>query len=154
MSAKKTKETLFFRKDGESIPVVVPREPRKQRGPMYSYIGGFVVLSIDGLRQLARMRLQGGTLRVLLCVLEHLSGNVVYKLPTSTIAGRLGVVDSAVSRSLMQLEEAGIVRRGPVRGVITLNPHYGFLGSAVAQRSAVKEWDANNRPVPVPSEVA
>lgn len=113
-----------------------------------------MVISIDGMRKLARMRLGAQTLRVLFCLFEGLDGNVIHNAPTSFLAGRLGIVDSSVSRALTQLESIGVIQRGRVRGVLVLNPHYGFLGSAVAQRRAVKEWDAQNRPVPVPRDAA
>jgi Crp-like helix-turn-helix domain len=151
---RKAAETVFFDRTGVVVPVVVPNAPRPQRGPMYSYIGGFVVVSIDGMRKLAKMRLGGQTLRVLFCLFERLDGNVVHNAPTMLLADRLGVANSSVSRALTELEGIGVIKRGLVRGVLILNPHYGFLGSAVAQRKAVKEWDADNKPIPVPRDAA
>jgi hypothetical protein len=138
-------------KTGELIPLEVAQ---KRRGPLYTYIGGFMVISVDGIRVIVKMRLQGVTMRVLMLLFANLDGCVVHSLSSAAIADRLGVVNSAVSRALTQLENVGLIRRGEVRGVIQVNPNFAFHGSAIKQRNAVKDWDAQNRPFAVPSEVA
>lgn len=113
-----------------------------------------MVVSVDGLRVIAKMRLHGTTMRVLLCLLAGLDGNTVHSLSSSAIADKLGVVNSAVSRALTQLESVGLVRRGSVRGVVIVNPNFAYHGPAIKQRAAVSAWDAQNRPVAVVREIA
>jgi hypothetical protein len=134
---------VFDPRTSEVLPVEVQK---RKRGPLYTYVGGFMVISVDGLRVIARMRLQGTTMRVLMLLYANLDGCVVHSVSTTAIADRLGVVNSAVSRALTQLELAGLVRRSQVRGVIYVNPNFAFSGSAVKQRTAVKEWDEQMRP--------
>lgn len=120
----------------------------------FTWVGGWMLLSFDGIRMIEMAKLRGQSLSVLLCMMRHLKLNTVHNLPMSEVASLVGIDRPAVSRALVQLEQAGLVMRGNVRGTVYLSPHVGFRGSALQQRAAVKEWDLAHQPVPVPRSVA
>ena len=113
-----------------------------------------MVLSFDGLRMIQRARLTGQVRSVLDCFFERLEGNIISDAKHGSVAGQLNISPSCVSRAISELEHFDIVQRTKARGVMLLNPHVGFKGSTVAQRAAVRQWDAAHRPIAVPDSVA
>lgn len=111
-----------------------------------------MVISFDGLRFIRRAKLARVDRDVLDAIFERLDGNIVAAIRMRDLAADVGVGPTALSRSISNLERAGIVQRGDVRGVVILNPHIGFRGSPARQVAAVAEWDRAHRPQAVPSQ--
>ena len=146
----KPKAVIFDSHTGETLEVEIA-QPAKVH---YTWVGGFMLLSMDGIRMIQRAHLRGRDLGVLLSMMRQLRGNLVATATMRSLGHEMGMDAPAVSRAIGRLVSAGLVRRGDVRGVIWLNPHIGFKGTARQQRFAVREWDAANRPFEVPERIA
>ena len=148
---KRPKQAVIFdRHTGEFMPV----ELAKTRKAIYTYMGGFVVISIEGIRMIQRERITGRLREVVDALCVRLYGNVVTDASISSLANEMGIDRSNLSKLIGRLEQARIIMRGTRRGTMYFNPHIAFRGSALLQRAAVREWDAAHRPTPVPSQAA
>ena len=143
--------TVFDSTTGEVVGLQVTK-PQSNR-PRYTYVGGFMIISIDGLSMIRKSRITLSSTHVLYLLLGQMVGNQVIIPSLRQMADTLGMDAPAVSRAISKLESAGILTRAG-RGGVLINPHIGFRGTALQQRASVREWDTAHQPIAVPSQVA
>jgi Firmicute plasmid replication protein (RepL) len=137
------KAVIFDRNTGEYLDVELAKPKRVN----YTYVGGFVVLSIDGIRLLQMEHVTGRLREVVDSLMMRLRGNVVIQTSLRSLGTELGIEKGNLSRMLRRLEASNVIFRR--EGTMYLNPHVAFKGTALQQRQAVKEWDGWHRPQPV-----
>lgn len=138
--------TIVDDKTGESLGVTVPKG---RPGARYSYVGGFVVISVDGIRLIQMAGVRGRSLELLWALIKRVRGNVVSNASSVALCEELDMDSPNVSRCLNNLIRAGMVMRGATRTELFINPYIGYRGNSGQQRAAVRDWDEAHKPVPV-----
>jgi hypothetical protein len=111
--------------------------PRRKNG----FTTGWLAMAQEPLMKLAQADLGGEAMRVLFAALAKLDFENYLVLNQAQLARELGMKKGNVSRAVARLLEEGVLLAGPRIGVnrtYTLNPHYGWKGSARGHQEALQ----------------
>ncbi len=112
--------------------------PKRKNG----FTTGWLAMAQEPLMKLARADLGGEAMRVLFAALAKLDFENYLMLNQAELARELELKRGNVSRAVVRLIEEGVLLAGPRIGVnrtYTLNPSYGWKGSARNHQEALKE---------------
>lgn len=112
--------------------------PKRKNG----FSGGWVAMSQEPMMKLAQAGLGGEASAVLFALLAKLDFENWLSVSHADLARELGFKRPNVSRAFARLIEEGVLLPGPKlhgRGTYTLNPHYGWKGSAKGHQEALAE---------------
>lgn len=110
--------------------------PKRKNG----FTDGWVAMAQNAMQQLAKANLGAEAMRVLLMLLARLDFENQLVVSHAELAEVLEMKRSNVSRAFARLIEEGALLPGPRVGVnrtYTLNPHYGWKGSARGHQEAL-----------------
>ena len=111
--------------------------PRRWNG----FIGGWVAMAQEPLMRLAQADLGGEALRVLFALLAKLDFENFIAVNHSELGRQLGMQRPNISRAVARLTGEGVLIAGPRlhgKATYTLNPQYGWKGSAKAHQEALQ----------------
>lgn len=111
--------------------------PRRRNG----FATGWLAMAQDPLMKLAQADLGDQARRVLFALLAKLDFENAIALNQSELGRVLGMKQSNVSRAVARLVDEGVLLPGPKlqgKGTYTLNPNYGWKGSAKAHQEALQ----------------
>jgi DNA-binding HxlR family transcriptional regulator len=118
--------TSVVTEHGEVIGVAQDRQPGK------SYGKGFMIVFLDAMEQAAERINSACTLKLLMRLPRHIDFTNFRPIRQVKLAEEIGVTDGAISRSMRELLELGLVERkgsGP-RQLWRLSTDWGWNGSA------------------------
>jgi hypothetical protein len=110
--------------------------PKRKNG----FITGWLAMAQEPLMKLAEANLGGEAMRVLFAALAKLDFENYLVLNQADVGRQLGLQPSHVSRAIARLIDEGVLLAGPRIGVnrtYTLNPRYGWKGSARGHQDAL-----------------
>lgn len=110
--------------------------PKRRNG----FINGWVAMAQEPLMKLAQADLGKEAMRVLFAALAKLDFENWLSLSHADLGRELGIKRPNISRAIARLVEEGVLIAGPKlhgRGTYTLNPHYGWKGSAKGHQQAL-----------------
>ena len=119
--------------DGATLAVFYPK--RKN-----GFSTGWVAMAQEPLMKLAQADLGAVAMRVLFAALAKLDFENWLSLSHADLAKELGLKRPNVSRAIAKLIAEGVLLPGPKlhgRGTYTLNPNYGWKGSAKGHQDAL-----------------
>ncbi len=111
--------------------------PRRKNG----FATGWLAMAQNPLMELAKADLGDEARRVLFALLAKLDFENFIALNQSELGRELGIKQSNVSRAVARLAREGVLLVGPrlqSKGTYTLNPAYGWKGSARGHQDALK----------------
>lgn len=111
--------------------------PKRKNG----FTTGWLAMAQDPLMKLAQADLGDEARRVLFALLANLDFENYLALNQAHLARELGLKPSNVSRAIARLVNEGVLLVGPrvqVSRTYTLNPHYGWKGSARGHQEALQ----------------
>ena len=111
--------------------------PKRKNG----FTTGWLAMAQDPLMKLAQADLGDEARRVLFALLASLDFENYLALNQAHLARELGLKPSNVSRAIARLVQEGVLLVGPrvqVSRTYTLNPHYGWKGSARGHQEALQ----------------
>jgi hypothetical protein len=112
--------------------------PKRKNG----FTHGWVAMAQEPLMKLAQANLGKEAMQVLFAALAKLDFENWLSLSHSDLARELGLKRPNVSRAIARLIDEGVLIAGPKlhgRGTYTLNPQYGWKGSAKGHQQALLE---------------
>lgn len=112
--------------------------PKRRNG----FSNGWVAMAQEPLMKLAQADLGKEAMRVLFAALAKLDFENWLSLSHADLGRELGIKRPNVSRAIARLVDEGVLIAGPKlhgRGTYTLNPHYGWKGSAKGHQQALLE---------------
>jgi len=121
--------------EGATLAVVFPR---RRNG----FTTGWVAMAQDPLMKLAQADLGAVAMRVLFALLAKLDFENYLVVSHSELAAELELLRPNVSRAVARLVDEGVLLVGPrvhSKGTYTLNPAYGWKGSARGHQDALQE---------------
>ena len=111
--------------------------PKRKNG----FADGWVAMAQNAMMQLAKANLGAEAMRVLLMLLGRLDFENQLVVSQAELGRTLDMKASSVSRAVARLVQEGALLAGPRVGVnrtYTLNPHYGWKGSARGHQEALQ----------------
>lgn len=111
--------------------------PRRKNG----FKTGWLAMAQDPLMKLAQADLGDEARRVLFALLSKLDFENYLSLNQAQLGRDLGLKAPNISRAITRLVEEGVLLVGPrvqVSRTYTLNPHYGWKGSAKGHQEALQ----------------
>jgi hypothetical protein len=121
--------------DGATLAVFYPK--RKN-----GFITGWLAMAQEPLMTLAQADLGKEAMRVLFAVLSKLDYENWISINQAELGRQLGIKPSNMSRAIARLVSEGVLLAGPklqAKGTYSLNPHYGWKGSAKGHQAALLE---------------
>ena len=121
--------------EGATLAVFYPKQKN-------GFTTGWVAVAQEPLMALAKADLGDEARRVLFAVLAKLDFENFISLNLAELGRQLNMKPSNVSRAMSKLLKEGVVMAGPklqAKGTYTLNPHYGWKGSARGHQDALKD---------------
>ena len=121
--------------DGATLAVFYPK--RKN-----GFTTGWLAMAQEPLMKLAQADLGKEAMRVLFAALAKLDFENWLSLSHADLGRELGIARPNVSRAIARLIQEGVLIAGPKlhgRGTYTLNPQYGWKGSAKGHQQALLE---------------
>ncbi len=121
--------------DGAVLAVVYPK---RRNG----FVEGWISMAQPPMLVLAQANLGGEAMRVFLVILAKLDYENYVVFNQSEIARLLGTRQPSISRAIARLVEEGVLLVGPKfsnRSSYSLNPEYGWKGSARNHHNALKQ---------------
>jgi biotin operon repressor len=121
--------------EGATLAVVFPR---RRNG----FTTGWVAMAQDPLMKLAQADLGQVAMRVLFALLAKLDFENYLVVSHAELARELGLLRPNISRAVARLVEEGVLLVGPrvhQKGTYTLNPQYGWKGSARGHQDALQQ---------------
>lgn len=112
--------------------------PKRQNG----FGTGWVAMAQNAMMELARSNLGAQDMRVLFAVLAKLDFENFLLLTIADLAKEIGMQRPNVSDSIKNLENLGVLIRGPKAGrssTFRLNPSFGWKGSATNHQKALRD---------------
>lgn len=110
--------------------------PKRKNG----FTTGWLAMAQEPLMKLAQADLGSEAMRVLFAALAKLDYENWLSLSHADLGRELGMKRPNVSRAMARLMEEGVLLAGPKlhnRGTYTLNPRYGWKGSAKGHQEAL-----------------
>jgi hypothetical protein len=111
--------------------------PKRKNG----FTTGWLAMAQEPLMKLAQADLGSEAMRVLLALLARLDFENYLVLNQAQLGRQLGLKAPNISRAVARLVEEGVLLAGPrvqVSRTYTLNPHYGWKGSARGHQEALQ----------------
>ncbi len=121
--------------DGATLAVFYPK--RKN-----GFSTGWVAMSQEPMMKLAQADLGKESMRVLFAALAKLDFENWLTLNHAELGRELGIKRPNISRAIARLIAEGVLLPGPkvhTKGTYSLNPHYGWKGSAKGHQAALLE---------------
>jgi hypothetical protein len=121
--------------EGATLAVFYPKQKN-------GFQTGWLAMAQEPLMALAQADLGDQARRVLFAALARLDFENYMSLNQAELGRLLGMPASNVSRAITRLVEEGVIVMGPKlhnRGTYTLNPHYGWKGSAKGHHNALMD---------------
>jgi hypothetical protein len=112
--------------------------PRRRNG----FGTGWLAMAQEPLMKLAQADLGKEAMRVLFAVLAKLDYENWISINQAELGRQLGIKPSNMSRAIARLVSEGVLLAGPklqAKGTYSLNPHYGWKGSAKGHQEALLE---------------
>ena len=120
----------------DKMPVYSPKKIHSLFGKM-----GFLIISNNALTMLAESDLDGGAMRVLLCILSKVQDKNLIAINQSELAEVMGMQKSNFSTAMKKLVEKGIINENMHKigrsKTYNLNPNYAWRGSNEAHQEAI-----------------
>jgi basic membrane lipoprotein Med (substrate-binding protein (PBP1-ABC) superfamily) len=110
--------------------------PKRKNG----FVEGWVAMAQNAMQQLAKANLGSEAMRVLLMLLGRLDFENQLVVSQAELGRTLEMKASSVSRAVARLVQEGALLAGPRVGInrtYTLNPQYGWKGSAKGHQDAL-----------------
>jgi len=111
--------------------------PKRKNG----FTNGWVAMAQEPMMKLAQAGLGKEAMQVLFAALAKLDFENWLSLSHADLGKELGIKRPNVSRAIARLMEEGVLLAGPKlhgRGTYTLNPRYGWKGSAKGHQEALQ----------------
>ncbi len=121
--------------DGATLAVFYPKQKN-------GFTTGWIAMAQEPLMALAEADLGDEARRVLFAVLAKLDFENFISLNLAELGRKLNIKRSNMSRAMSKLLKEGVIIAGPkiqAKGTYTLNPNYGWKGSAKGHQEALKE---------------
>ncbi len=119
--------------EGATLAVLYPR--RKN-----GFATGWLAMAQEPLMKLAQADLGDEARRVLFALLARLDFENFISVNQAELGRQLKIKPSNLSRAVARLVQEGVLLAGPrlqAKGTYTLNPHYGWKGSAKGHQEAL-----------------
>ncbi len=111
--------------------------PRRKNG----FTTGWLAMAQEPLMKLAQADLGDEARRVLFALLAQLDYENFIAVNQAELGRQLKIKPSNMSRAVARLVQEGVLLAGPrlqAKGTYTLNPHYGWKGSAKGHQEALQ----------------
>lgn len=111
--------------------------PRRKNG----FVTGWLAMAQNPLMELAKADLGDEARRVLFALLAKLDFENFIAVNQAELGRELGIKSSNMSRAIARLVHENVILAGPkvqAKGTYTLNPSYGWKGSAKGHQDALK----------------